>query len=79
MRDSKLEEFSTVDDSLSSGYEFMAINEAEMFVKVSRNQEVIRSLPKFKGRSQNVLVIYIDALSRVTAHRRMPKLMNWFR
>jgi len=40
---------------------------------------LVQNLPEFKGKAPNVLVIYIDALSRATAHRKIPKTLDWFK
>jgi len=49
-------------------------------INVKRNQELVNERSKIQSESlvKNVLVIYIDALSRANALRKLPKTMKWF-
>jgi len=49
-------------------------------INLKKNQTLIneRSKIKHEGLAKNVLVIYIDALSRANSIRKLPKTMSWF-
>jgi hypothetical protein len=41
-------------------------------------KEKLASLPKKRAPIKNIFAIYIDALSRMTFRRKMPKLVQWY-
>lgn len=74
--------FDKIEDAYKAGYEVI-IDREELNVqmKLERKEELVKERTEKLNKERltnNVLVLYIDALSRRHAHRKLPKTLEWF-
>lgn len=61
----RFKKYDTLEEAKNNGHEFILEEGKNLNVYLNRNETLIQTLAPFRGNTENFIVIFIDAISRV--------------